>query len=52
MKYTVQELIERLQQFPKNTKVQLDIEGAIYDEMNIEAGQGYVIIFSEGESSF
>jgi len=50
--YTVKELIERLEQFPMSMKVQLDIEGNLYDNMNIEAGQGKVIIFSDGEPSF
>lgn len=52
MKQTVKEVIERLQQFPSNMKIQLDIEGNIYDEFYLEAGQGHVIIFSEGEPSF
>ena len=52
MNYTVRELIEKLSMFPKNMKVQLDIEGELYDDMDIDAGQSRVIIFSKGEPSF
>ncbi len=52
MQYTVSELIKKLESFPKGMKVQLDIEGALYDHVNVDAGQGKVIIFSDGEADF
>lgn len=51
MKYTVSELISRLKQFPKDLEVQLDVEGALYDEIEVEAGQSKLIIFSSGSPS-
>lgn len=52
MSYTIEELILKLKQFPKEMPVQLDIEGELYDEMEIDAGQSRVIIFSSGEPVF
>ena len=52
MKYTIEELIQKLSQFPSKMLVQLDIEGQLYDEIEVDAGQSRVIIFSKDEPSF
>lgn len=52
MEYTVGELITQLKLFPNRLKVQLDIEGELHDELDIEAGQNKLIIFSKDEPSF
>lgn len=50
--YTVKELIEVLKSLPQSQKVQLDAEGAIYDEFHVEQASNRVVIFTEGEPSF
>lgn len=51
-KYTVKELIDKLKTVPQNLKVQLDIEGELYSELEVDVGQQRCIIFSRGESDF
>jgi hypothetical protein len=48
--YTVKELISKLEDMPKSAKVELDCEGGIFEEMNIEQVGNRVVIFSQGES--
>ena len=51
--YTVKELIEMLKGFPQGMKVQLDLDGAIYNDMHLDrVGKDRVVIFSNGEPEF
>lgn len=53
MTYTIKELIEKLESFPKNFNVELDCDGGIYEEMMIDrVGKDRVVIFSQGESKW
>jgi len=53
MEYTIEELIVKLEKFPKKFKVELDCEGGIYEEMMIDrVGKDRVVIFSQGESKW
>lgn len=52
MELTVAELIEMLSAFKGDLKVQLDAEGAIYDQMHLDRVGNKLVIFSEGESTF
>lgn len=51
-KFTVKELIEKLKTLPQNLKVQLDIDGELFSELEVDVGQQRCIIFSRGESDF
>lgn len=50
--YKVKELIEALKDMPQGAEVQLDCEGAMYDELHVEQVGKRVVIFSQGESNF
>ena len=53
MDYTIKELVEKLSQFPGNFKVELDCEGAMYEEIMVDrVGKDRVVIFSQGESKW
>lgn len=50
--YTVKELIEVLKGLPLNSKVEIDCEGAMYEELHVEQVGKRVVIFSQGESKW
>lgn len=50
---TVKQLLEELNSYPKNLKVQLDLDGARYFDFNIDkAEKDTLVIFSDGEPEF
>ncbi len=50
--YTIKELINLLKEFPSGAQIELDCEGAIYEEFHIEQVGKRVVIFSQGESKW
>lgn len=53
MEYTIEELIKKLEQFPKKLKIQIDCDAGIYDEVTIDqVGKDRVVIFPSGESKW
>jgi len=41
---TVQELINMLKKFPKDSKINLETEYNTYFDVTVDAGQGFIII--------
>ncbi len=50
--YTVKELIELLQDYPSGLEVQIDCEGAWYDEVSIDRVGKKLVITTQGEPDF
>lgn len=50
MEYTINELIETLKDYPKNLKIQIDCDGAIFEQIHIDRVSNRLVIFTEGES--
>ena len=50
LNYTVGELINKLKDYPKTAKIEIECESGIFEELNIDKVGSKVTIFTQGEA--